>query len=887
MADLRRRRAILSLASGSSAMTDRRPTRALVGGMSLALALVPACRCASPEPLESAPPPETSTLDDVAYAGCHSVWLEPDPRCIFEPGRPLRLWLVRPDPAAATVTIDGQPWPADVYLVDGMEGFGLELEPPAEAQRLAIELTEPRLRWSLSLRAASDAAPPPGVPTSADVDEALGRAFQAGLVGDHREALRILAMVEDLASRYPEGRADLETYRGVVRWRQGRHHEAAMSLRRGVAFAIELRDEELAGEALHVYAGILAELGYAEAAAEWSSEVLARARVETEQTPCVVVAKHLSTVGYIELLLARQRGVPPVDAPLRLEQALARVGPGGTCPDPPSVPAILLSLADAALDRGDPTTALEVLARVDYGSVPTSDVRLRLRDAELRALASAGRPFTDLLEPLSRLEEAVATAGTAEGRWRLASRRGDVLVRQGQRDAAVVAYRQAEDEAQRLAELAAVGVGRDAAVTAHGESTERLVDLLVELERQDEALCVAREAQARRIQAVGRKPATPEQSDALDRAIDEYETARRALDTAMSQAQWLPRKELEQLRLDVARGEERRSEAANEILKAQSTWRPSCEQLVPRAAGELLLGIYPARGGWRILVQDDTGTYASWLAGGPTHALDDTELGVELLAPLHERLQAAQRVRVLASGRAQAVDVHLLAWNGATLVEQRPVTYGAELPQQPMRAAGSIALLVADPTRTLRSVPAEVGAAAAWMTERGWTLEVPPPEQAGRERVLAGLARASFFYFSGHGEHDVGMARARALPPYAGGTRDWPARLRLAPPTVLEVQDVLMLASAPRHVALLGCETGVPGSDAGGMSLALAFLVAGAEEVVATPVAVADATGSTTGLELLEGLSESGVDLAAGLQRAQAGMLRRGEAVGRYRVWVR
>ncbi len=828
-------------------------------------------------------------LDDVSWAGCRSVWLTvPEPVCIFEPGRPLRVWLHHPDPAATTVAIDGQAWPAQTYLVEGMDGFGLELEPAAGAQRLAVELAEPRMRWSLSLREVSDAAAPAGVRTSEDVDDALGRAYEAGRSGNHREALRLLAEVEGLASRYPEGRADLDTYRGIVRWQQQRFHEAAVSLRRGVAFAIELRDTELAGEALHVYAGVLAELGYADAAAHWSGEVLAAARTQPEEAACVTVAKHLSTVGYIELLRARQRGAAPVDAPPLLEQALARVGPGGKCPDPPSVPAILLSLADAALDRGDTTAALDALARVDYGSVPTADERLRLRDAELRVFTSAGRSESELAESLARLEEAVATAGTAEGRWRLASRRADALARKGQLEAAVVEYRHAEDEAQRLAELAAVGVGRDAAVTAHGESTERLVEMLVELGRPDEALCVAREAQARRIQAVGRQPATPAQSDALDRAIDDYETARRALDTAMAEARWLPRKELEQLRLDVARSEERRAEIANEILRAQSTWRPACEQLVPRGEGELLLGIYPARGGWRILVQDDAGTHARWIAGGPTHALDDAELGAELLAPFHERLQAARRVRVLASGRAQAVDVHLLAYEGATLIEQRPVTYGAELPRKPASAAtGSLALLVADPTRTLRSVPAEVGAATAWMTERGWTLDVPPPEQADRERVLESLARASFFYFSGHGEHDVGAARARALPPYAGGTRDWPARLRLAPPTVLEVQDVLMLPSAPHHIALLGCETGVPGSGAGGMSLALAFLVAGAEEVVATPVTVADAIGSTTGLELLEGMSESGVDLAVGLQRAQAGMLQRGEAVGRYRVWVR
>jgi CHAT domain-containing protein len=233
--------------------------------------------------------------------------------------------------------------------------------------------------------------------------------------------------------------------------------------------------------------------------------------------------------------------------------------------------------------------------------------------------------------------------------------------------------------------------------------------------------------------------------------------------------------------------------------------------------------------------------------------------------------------------------VHLLPWNGAALVEHVPVSYGAELPRLPTPASERepVALVVADPTETLDLSRKELEAATRRLAAQGWTLDVPTPARADRERILEGLAQASFFYFSGHGEHDVRPARMRALPPYAGGTADWPARLKLKLPTVLEVQDVLMLPSAPRQVTLLGCETGVPSGNGGGMSLALAFLVAGAEAVVATPEKTITEVSFATALGLLERMSATTPDLARALATTQAGMLARGETIGRYRVWVR
>lgn len=850
-----------------------------------------ALSCVRDVPPESSPVKEAGARLEVDYAGCRSLWLEPELRCLFEPKTPLRLWVHRPAETEIAIRVDGEDWPTEVYHVDGMDGLGVEVALPPSATELTVELVGGcSSAWSLPLRSWADDSGPSGGRTSEHVDEALGKAFFVSASGRHGHALTLMRDVQELANRYPKGRADLATYRGVTYWRQGRYHDAASSLAEGVSFAIRLRDSELINDAIHVYVGVLAELGYWEATIEWSDEVLSLARDSPELIQCGALANVKSTVGYAHMILGRYRGESSPRARRLLEQALAGVGPTGECPEPWSVPSIVLSLADDALDRGAPVSALDAIGAVDF-EFATDDVRVRLRDAELRALEQAGRPAAELGRSLSRLEDAVADAGLPEGRWRLALRRGDLRVRQERWEEAVGAYREAEVEAQRIAELAAVGVGRETAVTLHGQSTERLIRLLERLGRPGEALCVAREAQARRTQGEGNSLTTPrERREQLDRAIERYQEVRRRLDSATMASRDLPRSERNELRFAVAREERQLAGLANDILRAKSTWRPKCDELAPRRPGELLLGLYPSSAGWLVFVQSDTGTTLHLLEGGPSHALDDPALGSELLDPLEEYLVEASSVRVLASGRAQEVDVHGLLWNGAPLVVHVPVTYGVELPRSApsVRPAGKglKALLVADPTESLHEAPKEVLAIQSWLLARGWTVDVATPDEADPRHVLEGLTDVSFFYFAGHGEHDARSPGARALPPYAGGSRGWPDRLRLKPPTTLGIQDILMLPSAPTYVALFGCETGVAGRDQG-MSLALAFLVAGARQVVATPEEVTDADAFATGVGLRDGLSTREVNLATGLRSAQIDLLRRGRPVGRYRVWVR
>lgn len=833
-------------------------------------------------------------LGVVDYTGCREVWLEDVPRCVFEPDEPLLLWIDHPDPSRVELRVDGEPWHARTEQVEGLDGFRVELALPSTADYVDVVFADPSVPpWSLRVTARARAPErPPHVLSSRDLAVGYGEAFAAAAAGDHRAALQRLDGLEPHAVRFPRGRAHHATLLGIVQWWQGRYYDAAVSLREGVVFATKLDDDGTRTDALPLYAAVLAELGFVDAAARWATRTLEIDRDHPGLFSCDQQAKLRSTLGWVGLLQAVQGSEPFEDARRLLEEGLELVRPGGSCQDRSVVPGLLLTLALFELYDGDARGALARLDEVEPRDA-TRDQRVRLADARAQALL-VERPSTAAMESaLLELERAVGQSGTAEGYWRLALRRGDFLAARGDLEGAVEPYREAEDSARELIELAAVGVGRETAALLHAQSTERLVSTLVRLGRAEDAFHAAREAQARTIHAVRAAVDDPADRAEIARLSALYTEQRGRLDLELEKADQGTAHDARQRRAAVRASERELARAADAILRGRSTWVPTHEDLVPRGEEELLLGLYPMQGGWLVFVQDERGTDAQWLAGGPRHALDDPRLGQELLEPWGERLRAASQVRVLASGRAQRVDVHVLAWDGATLIERKVVVYGAELPalerERSDDGLAPRALLVADPTHDLVAASGEAIAVGSVLAERGWDLREGPllHDEADRGRVLGELEGVDLFYYAGHAAHDEGRGQGLPLPPYAGGSRAWPARLQLASDTALEIQDVLTLPSVPRLVVLNGCQTGVPSGSGEGMSLALAFLVAGAEEVVATPAREPDALGLAAGEGLAVELSAGVAGLAGGLARAQAKRLARGEPVGRYRVWVR
>lgn len=329
---------------------------------------------------------------------------------------------------------------------------------------------------------------------------------------------------------------------------------------------------------------------------------------------------------------------------------------------------------------------------------------------------------------------------------------------------------------------------------------------------------------------------------------------------------------------------ERLAETASSLLGPAGA-PPTCDELSPRNDGELLVGIYPVQDGVFVFAEDDAGTAMHWFE----RARVDADFGRDLLLAIDDRLAAATKVRVLADVAAQDLDLHLVPWRGAPLVARVPVAYGADLPSSKTgrERRPPHAYILGDPTFTLAAVDAELAAVQSRLEANGWVPHLAQRSEATPASVLGALGSTDLLFYAGHAEHDDGSAAPGMFPPYAGGTRAWPARLLLREPTALEAQDIALGDDAPPRVVLMGCRTGLPEARGGGMSLALAFLLAGAEEVVATPIDIEDAVSTRIASELAASLVGSDPSLVTGLHRAQSRLLATGRDVGRYRVWVR
>ncbi|MEZ4435102.1 MAG: CHAT domain-containing protein [bacterium] len=205
----------------------------------------------------------------------------------------------------------------------------------------------------------------------------------------------------------------------------------------------------------------------------------------------------------------------------------------------------------------------------------------------------------------------------------------------------------------------------------------------------------------------------------------------------------------------------------------------------------------------------------------------------------------------------------------------RPTAWALDLPVggAPV-ASGPRALVVADPESNLPAARGEGARVAGSLRAAGWAVDAFVGAAAGGASVRRALTEVSLFHYAGHG-------RAERDDP-------WAAYLALADGSRLSVRDLLALERGPRWVVLTGCRTGLvdPRAAAGGMGIAQAFLLMGAEGVLAATETVDDGLAGALGAAVASRLGAAGVDLPAAVHGAWAAL---GERPGweDFRVWVR
>lgn len=905
-------------------MSPRRAPSRVSRGVALALALAGGCSesPAAAEPDGAAPiavvvtpspaPAQPEPPLELIWDGCAYV-LEGSPyRCVLAEDRTLQLWVSHPRASEVEVLVDGVPIGREPYVRDELVGLGLRVRVPAGARELEVRV--PGASGAPALLGLGDLAgfekgartvldeleaAASGIVELMDAGKQQAAIMQAGKAiaiarreGLRSEALRVVAIAtyhlqshdavdEALAlldqhralfDGFPRARAEWHANRAPLLWRAGRLHEAAESYREAARHAMRTDSTALVIDTLPMYGELLVELGYFHAAQHWMHHVLPLARGRLDDCDLGSV---LRTAAWAALGLERE-GLPHDDATALYREALAIFGPGGTCNKPHKLPGIRLGLAQAELLRGRPEAALRHLETHDPTRARGSQLEaVRLTELELRARLARGDGPDALGPALRALEAAAREAATPDARWRAATRRGDVRAAEGAPQAAIAAYREAEDAADELARLAALGVSLATTAAERRASIEGLVAALVGEGHHDEAMCAARRAQARAAQTVVEPGVEPGASAGYLRAKGAYEGL-------LERAAFEPAKRRERTLQQAAQQREALEAELEALLqRSRSAAPPRCDQLTPREPGELLVAILPVQGRWLVLARDDDGTFA--------HAVEDLDALARSL-PFEDRLTGARRVRVLAQGQARALDVHAMSWSGAPLATRVPVVYGAEvLSRQRAEPASRHAVLLADPLQTLPRAKASIDDAARVLADAGWSVERLPPALATPAAVREALASAWLFGFAGHADQpddvDSGL-----WPPYAGGHAGRPAHLVLAEGNRLEPHDVLLLPTTPALAILDACRAGPSATRHGGISLVEALLARGTRAVLAAPHDLDDRSATVLAARLYAHLAGD-PDLPRAFSQAYAALWREGPSPAltqaeRFRVWV-
>ena len=875
----------------------------------------------------TAPPPPKPLA--VEFAGCASV--RGGPVCELSEDRALTVWMAAPDGEHVTFWAGG---PLSVERPTRIQGgFRYRLVVPSSATELRIVTQDGRRRWRLQVgrpvrvtaideaHAASRAGnhaeakaklagvledPRPEV--QARAQSALGRIERRA--GDavssierlRRSSLRHQALgrlsdaVEDAQvvaytlthlhrrfaparaaldavsiphGGYPRGAVTLAYYRATVAEQAGDLRTALRWLDTAERRAERVDDRVYLGASRVVRANILRQLGRKSDAIETLEQIAAT--VEKGADPCER-ADRLCGIGWAELL----PGAPTREPAPRFEQALEIYR--GPCRDPEKQANVLLNLALVDLSHHRTTAAAGRLEEARRAlPKPAGWLKSWWTDIEARVALARGEVAT-ARRAYGQLADEARRTHDPHGLWRSMVGQAEVSESAKQPEAALLAYAAAEAQLAHVLRLVPLGAGRDTFLGARPRGTKGHIDLLLRLGRLQSALEVARRSRTRLLHAVQRvyhvARLGPKVRAEWEHNVAVYRRERAALDEEMAE-DW-KRSADERIAAEAIRAQRVvRLKAA--LDTAYSVLPPLRDALPAPRAGELLLMFHPVREGWVGFAAGERGVVAHRLTSVPTGMGDAPQLvrfADALRVAFGAEIDRARTLRVLPYGPLRSVDFHALPWGGAPLVAALPVRYGLDLPGADTRTEPwQRALIVADPRLDLAYAREhERSAVERALAERGVDqVRTVVGNEATRQAVIAGLGPSGssdggqptprgldLLHFTGHGEFGGrgGLDSALAL---AGGGR-------------ITVGDILALPRAPKTVVLTACEAARAALDAPaeGLGVAQAFVVAGAQAVVAPTRWVEAKMASEMSMALYRALEDPPPgDLAGALRRAQ------------------
>ena len=667
------------------------------------------------------------------------------------------------------------------------------------------------------------------------------------------EARRVLESLEGPLAHFDEGRARIGYYHGLLARDTGNLREALAHLEASARACRALGLSQYERNARQVSARLLQTMGRGTEALDLLRALRAQARAASE--PCG--AAHLSNdIGWTLLMVHEAQGNADDPGPA-LQEALAAYQ--GECSHPMDALNTHVNLALRALQRGDlKATQASVTAAKAVGVAPDAFIAAWLLDVEGRVAIEQGR-LEAAADLYGELRARSLAARTPESLWRAELGLGRTLRAAGRLEPARAALERAEALLSDQTLMVPLGEGRATFLGDREASARALVGLLLQTGDPSAAFSAARRARARAIQSFQRRDRVatlrPAERAKWDAAISTYRRERDALNAEAANDWQRPANELAALATSRKEQEARLRRALDQAFAVLGASATRAAALSPPAPGELVLAYAPLDGGWTGFAAT-----AGELSTAPIvlpKATDSARAKARaLLDPFDAQLSVARRVRILPHGPLQSLDFHALPYRGGPLIDRLEVVYGADLGGSARGAVATrAALVVADPSGDLPAARREGAAVQAALAE--WpVVELLGPARATSDAVRQHLAQASLVHFAGHGE--------------LAGRGGWDSRLRLASGASLAVGDILALPRVPAAVVLSGCETAATAGAPRVLSISLAhaFLAAGAEVTLAALRPVEDELASGLAGELYRGATSPDWNLAEAFQSA-------------------
>lgn len=685
----------------------------------------------------------------------------------------------------------------------------------------------------VALRASSEQSVALGLWTEAMRDAVAEANLLRTRLFRFAEARAALARVGSLADRDPGMAIELRYHEGLVARDVGDVRSALRLFDEGAREARARRDVRREREKLGAYARLLGALGRdAEATSAW-------ARLATLDGDDACAAADRATNRGWEALLAAERGERTIDvARPELERA-ARLYEAA-CPDPARRANARLNVALVAFHEG----RFEDARRAMGEASDDEDTIVRAWRAILGVRLA--RDVDEGLAALSAFSDASVDGSDGVGAevsptlaWRVAVERARLL-EPHHPDAAIALLEDAEARLDEELLGVPLEAGRAGFVGRRDESLRALVRIALANGLEHVALQALRRGLAREARAL----AAGARFEALRDASLRDEDARARFEEALGRHRAV-RVEIAALAAEAwaLAGDARRARAtriaaleahAREALDAAHAELgvDATAVLPPLAAGEVTLALYDAGSSVIVVAGDAERARAAQVLGTDGHAL---ELGLREVA---EVLEGARRVRVVTSSALAGIDVGGSTWrDGTTLHATHDVVEALDLPGARADGAdgserGRIdrregrALVVVDPRGDLEATHDEADEVARALAAEGHLVETLAGDAAAHAPVVERLRNAEVFHYAGH--HVAAPGLQSALPLAAEGT--------------LDARDVLALGEVPARVILSGCGSAARTDDArGAVSLAQAFVLAGARWAVGTSRTVEDA----------------------------------------------